>query len=195
MEQFKTIRANLEKKGYETSAFETAAEAKEYLCTVLEGKTVGLGGATTLMDMDLLGKLQEKSTVHARVLGGSPHDAAKAQVYMCSVNGIAETGEMVNIDGTCNRISGSLFGHEKVYFVVGVNKITPDLESAIFRARNIAAPKSAFRSKTNTPCAVKGDKCYDCSSPDRICRGMMVYWGKPKSMPYEVVFINEELGF
>lgn len=85
-----------------------------------------------------------------------------------------ETGEMVNIDGMGNRVAGSVFGHEKVYFAVSVNKLEPTLTEAVYRARNTAGPKNARRYKLNTPCAVKGDRCYDCKSSDRICNTMNI---------------------
>ena len=108
---------------------------------------------------------------------------------------MAETGELVNIDGTCNRIASSVYGHKRVYFVVGVNKIEPDYDRALWRARNVAAPKNAQRLGRKTPCAVKADRCYDCKSPERICRGLSVIWGRPTPVEtMEVVLIGEELG-
>ena len=122
--------------------------------------------------------------------------AAATDVYISSVNGLAETGELINIDGTGNRVSSTLFGHEKVYFVVGKNKIAPDYDKALWRARNIASPKNAQRIGVQTPCAVKGDRCYDCKSPQRICRGLVVLWEKPKAIQtMEVILIDEELGY
>ena len=70
----------------------------------------------------------------------------------------AETGEIINIDGTGNRVASGLYGHEKVYFIVGRNKLAPDYDAALWRARNIAGPKNAQRLQKKTPCAVKGDK-------------------------------------
>ncbi len=99
-------------------------------------------------------------------------------VFLTSVNGVAETGELVNIDGTGNRVAGSLFGHKKIYFVFGINKIELTLEKTIWRARNIAAPQNAKRFGYKTPCAVKGDRCYDCSSPDRICNTLNIHFRK-----------------
>lgn len=118
-----------------------------------------------------------------------------SDVYVSSVNALSETGEMVNIDATGNRIAGSLFGHEKVYFVVGVNKVVPTLEDAIWRARNIAAPRNAKRLHRRTPCAVRGDRCYDCASPDRICNGMVVYFRKTDDVEMVVVLVGTELGY
>lgn len=114
---------------------------------------------------------------------------------MSSVNGIAETGEIINIDGNCNRVAGTLFGHEKVYLVAGSNKIEADYEKALYRARNIAAPLNAKRLNRNTPCAVSGDKCYNCKSPERICKGLTVLWQMPSGREYEVILIDEKLGY
>ena len=73
--------------------------------------------------------------------------------------------------------------------------MSPDFDSALHRARNVVAPKNAQRLKLKTPCAVKGDRCYNCNSPDRICCGLVVHYKKMKSMDMEVVLINEELGY
>ena len=118
-----------------------------------------------------------------------------ADVFMLSVNAAAETGELVNIDSSGNRVAGSLWGHEKVYFVFSADKIEPTLEAAIFRARNTAAVINASRFGFKTPCAVRGDRCYDCSSPDRICNTLVVYMKKEKSMDMEAVIIGEKLGY
>ena len=109
--------------------------------------------------------------------------------------GLAETGEIVNIDGNCNRVASNMFGHDKVYFVIGSNKIAPDYDAALWRARNIASPKNAQRLGAATPCAAKGDKCYDCDAPGRICRGMTVLARKMGSCEMEVVLVDEELGY
>lgn len=143
--------------------------------------------------------LYPRLSSHNRVVwhweGGSLEEAARTEVYLTSANGVAETGELVNIDGNCNRIASSVYGHKRVYFVVGINKIEPDYDRALWRARNVAAPKNAQRLGRKTPCAVKGDRCYDCKSPERICRGLSVIWGRPTPVEVmEVVLIGEELG-
>ena len=107
---------------------------------------------------------------------------------------MSETGELVNIDGTGNRVAGSLFGHEKVYFVVSLSKLCPTLDDAIFRARNVAAPKNAARHGFANPCALKGDRCYDCSARDRICNALVVHYRKMRGIEMEVVLIREALG-
>ena len=89
-----------------------------------------------------------------------------------------------------------MFGHEELYLVVGRNKIAPDYDAALWRARNIASPRNAQRLGRKTPCAAKGDRCYNCSSPERICRGLNVLWKKPFGIKRaEVVLIDQELGY
>ena len=121
--------------------------------------------------------------------------AATAQVYLTSVNALAETGELINIDGFGNRIAASVYGHEKVYFVVGRGKLAGTLDEAVRRARNVAAPLNARRKQCKTPCAVNADRCYDCKSPERICRAMTVIWEPMMGMEAEVVLIDEDLGY
>lgn len=191
----------LEKNGYQVSVFSTAKKAAEYLNRQIDGVTVGMGGSMTLENMGLFDTLGEHNEVYWHWHsdeGVSPVEtskkAADTDVYLTSVNAISETGELVNIDGTGNRLSSTLYGHRKVYFVAGANKIAYDLSGAIDRARNIAAPQNAKRLGRLTPC-VKGGKCYDCDSPERICGAMVIHFKKMGSCDMEVVLIEEGLGY
>lgn len=196
MTQFDTLRKNLEQNGFAISCFATKEDACNYLLEKLSGKTVGFGGSMTLKEMGLIDRLPAHATMFHHWCGSSHAEAATAQVYICSANGLAETGEIINIDGTGNRLASTMFGHEELYLVVGKNKITPDYDSALWRARNIASPKNAMRAGVKTPCAVKGDKCYNCNSPERICRALTVLWKKPRGIKYaEMILIDQELGF
>lgn len=184
------------------SVFENSADATAYLDGQIDGKSIGIGGSKTVEQMGLLAALEKHNRVMYRfVTYKSPEEVMKealtSDVFITSANGVAETGEIVNIDGNCNRIAAEFYGHERVYIVIGKNKIEPTFEKAVWRARNVAAPKNAMRFGKNTPCVKSGGvKCYDCSSPDRICRGLAVLWRKPSnSAKYEVVIINEDLGF
>ncbi len=196
----KTTKA-FEKNGYTVSYFKTADEAVYYLNSQIDGKDVGFGDSETLNSLSLYQKLSSHNNVYDPQNpkdGASFLDTAKkcyqTEVYLTSANAISETGELVNIDGVGNRIGCSVFGHKKVYFVVGINKIAPTLEQAIYRARNIAAPQNAKRIGYKTPCAIKGDKCYDCQSPQRICNGMMVYLKSMDLTDMEIVLIDTSLG-
>ena len=199
MHDIGTLRETLEARGFRTSYFETAEACCQYLNRELDGRTIGFGGSQTVRDMGLYEQLSDHNTCiwhWDKERNVIPKDATDAQVYICSLNGVAETGELVNIDGGGNRVASGLFGHEKVYFIIGVNKIAPDLEGAIWRARNIAGPKNARRLGKKTPCAVHADRCYNCKSPERICAAMVIYWEKPFLIPeVEIVIVNQELGF
>ena len=199
---FTKVAENLKDLGYQVSIFDTKEQAADYLCGQIQNTTVGFGGSMTLREMGLYDRLAETNTVHwhwqpqgdttvpqTRML------ARDTQVYLSSVNGLAETGEIINIDGSGNRVAETIFGHKKVYFVVGKNKLAEDYDKALWRARNIAAPKNAFRLKTKTPCAEMGDQCYDCKSPARICRALSVLWCAPTGSQYEVVLVKEDLGY
>lgn len=200
MANIENLRKNLESNGYTTSFFATKEEAADYICGALSGETVGIGGSMTVESMGIYDRLQENNTVYwhwkqdkATALAG----AAAAEVYICSVNGVAETGELVNIDGTGNRLAASTYGKKKVFLVIGTNKVVPTLEDAISRARNIAAPMNTRRFQFTTPCAVgKEMKCYDCSHPQRICKGLQIFLRKMGGVAQcEVVIVDEALGF
>lgn len=199
MADIQKLREVLGSRGFQTSFFPTAEECLAYLNGALDGRTIGFGGSQTVRDMGLYEELSTHNTCiwhWDKERGVIPRDATDAQVYICSLNGVAESGELVNIDGGGNRVASGLFGHEKVYFIIGVNKIAPDLEGAIWRARNIAAPKNARRLERKTPCAVRADRCYNCKSPERICAAMVIYWEKPAYIPeVEIVIVDQELGF
>ena len=200
MTDFSRVKQNLEARGFRVSVFATAAEAADYLDSAIDNTSVGFGGSVTLEKMGLYERLERHDRVnwHWRPMddGADARQAAMtAEHYITSVNGLAETGELINIDGTGNRVASTLYGHKKVWFVVGRNKLAPTYEEALWRARNIAAPKNAQRLGRKTPCAVKADRCYDCKSPERICRGLVVLWEAIGSMEMEVVLVDEALGY
>lgn len=199
---FAVLKENLQRLGYQVTEFDTKEEAAQYLDNSIDSKTVGFGGSMTLKEMELSDKLEKHNQVlwHWNVPEGKSgadilKEAQTADIYISSVNGIAQTGEIINIDGNCNRVAGMMFGHEKVYLVAGENKVADDYEKALYRARNIAAPLNAKRLGKKTPCAVKGDRCYNCTSPERICRGLSVFWTKPSGREYEIILIHENLGY
>ena len=199
---FDTVTSALQRNGYAVSCFETGREAAAYLNSVLDGRHIGCGGSATLQQLGLIDSLAEHNRLftHTGKTGAEFEAMLSAElrdtdVYLTSANALAETGELVNIDGNGNRVASTLFGHQKVYFILGRNKIAPTLDAAIWRARNVAAPKNAQRLRRRTPCAVKADRCYDCNSPDRICKGLVVLWRAMGMREMEVVLINEDLGF
>lgn len=196
MTDWTRLTENLEQRGFTVRRFATKEEAADYLDGQIDGVSVAFGGSMTVQEMGLYPRLAAHNNALWHWDKAGLQQAASTDVYISSVNGLAETGELINIDGTGNRVASTIFGHEEVYFLIGRNKLAPDYDAALWRARNIASPKNAHRLGCKTPCAVKGDKCYDCSSPERICRALAVLWEKPKGIGRaEVVLIDEDLGY
>lgn len=199
---FTVIKQNLEALGYTVSCFDNSQDAAHYLENTIKDKSVGFGGTITAQEMGLYEILNKNNDVYWHWYSPkdlSAHDSLKAaahtEIYISSANGVAETGEIVNIDGTCNRLSSTLYGHEKVYLLIGKNKIVSDYDKALYRARNIASPLNARRLNKNTPCAKGELRCHNCKSPDRICKALTVFWEKPNGCDYEIILINEDLGY
>lgn len=191
------LEENLTKRGFSCAIFSDRESAVSYLDGKIDGCTVGIGGSMTVKELGLYDRLASHNQVawHMRP-EGKIEDANRAEVYISSLNGLAETGELINIDGVGNRVSATSYGAKRVYFVVGQNKLAPDFDKALWRARNIAAPKNAARFGIKTPCVLQEPRCYDCQSPERICKELLVLWQKPRPVQeMEVVFIREDLGY
>ena len=193
----KTLK-NLKLRGFEASFFENKEAASDYLISQIKHTTVGIGGCLTADQMGLYEKLCEAGNDvawHWRTPGWETLEKENAaEVFISSANAIAETGEILNIDGRGNRLAGLVFGKKRVYIVAGTNKLCPDFDSALSRARNTAAVKNVKRFPNETPCKIDG-KCHDCRVPDRVCNALMVLWGPMMDMEkVEVILIDEELG-
>lgn len=200
--ELEQVAKALEKNRYTVRCFASKEEAAAYLAETLVGRTIGFGDSETLeqMGLDALLSARNQVTNPKRYAENEEFlEAARtcltAEVFLTSANALTEDGVIVNLDGTGNRIAGSLFGHKKVYYVIGRNKIAPDIQQAVWRVRNIAAPRNASRYHLRTPCAIRGDRCYNCSSPDRICNGLLIEMKKMNDMEMEVLLIDEDLGF
>ncbi|RHU21065.1 lactate utilization protein [Butyricicoccus sp. TM10-16AC] len=180
--------------GFGFRYFETKDEAVSYLRDTCAGKSVSMGGSMTMKQLGFPENFADSTDVHWHWIDKGVY-CQTPDVYLSSANGLSETGEIVNIDGKCNRVAATLFGPKRCIFVCGVNKLRPDLQSAIERARNIAAPLNAKRLNKKTPCAVDG-RCHNCESPERICRAMVIHMGVPSGFEScEVVLIGEKLGY
>ena len=198
------VKENSEKKGFKVSVFSDAKEASDYLNKEINNTSVAFGGSMTLAEMGLFDTLKTHNEIwyhsNAELIEKYGREeifkrAMGADVYISSVNGMSSDGVLINIDGNGNRIASTAFGHTKVYYVVGKNKIEDTFEKAMWRARNIAAPKNARRLNRKTPCAIKGDKCYNCSSPERICRGILITETPMSAQETEILLVNENLGY
>lgn len=193
-----TVIDNLSKRRFQVHHFANRADATAFLKDEIRDQTVGFGGSSTLDELGLYDILGEQNKVFWHWKSTDPstlENANRSDVYLCSANAIAGTGEIVNIDGRGNRLASLAFGPGKrVIIVAGRNKLCTDLDAAIHRARNVAAPRNAQRFPVNTPCKIDG-VCHDCSSPDRICNGMLILWGPMTGMKTDIILIDEDLGY
>ena len=193
----KTIK-NLETRHFSVRHFAGGEEACAYLTAEIKNTSVGIGGSKTVDQLGLYDKLVSAGNEvfwHWREPGfDTLYKENAAEVFISSANAIAETGEIINIDGRGNRLAGQVFGEKTVYIIAGTNKICPDFESAVYRARNTAAVENCRRFPAKTPCKADG-RCHDCRSPERVCNAMLVLWGPMMDMKkVEIVLIDGELG-
>ena len=199
MADLEKTRKNLENRGLRAHVFATGAEAADYLAQTLHNTCIGIGGSVTIDEIGVYDRLSADNDVIWRWKKPTPDSrerGAAAETFLCSANGVSETGEIVNIDGYGNRVAPTIYGPQRVFLVVGKNKIAPDLNGAIDRARNIAAPLNARRLNRHTPCAVGEPRCHDCRSPEKICGVMTVFFMPPTSIKeFHVLLVNEDLGY
>ena len=199
MADLEKTRKNLENRGFRAHVFATGAEAADYLAQTLHNTCIGIGGSVTIDEIGAYDRLSADNDVIWRWKKPTPDSrerGAAAETFLCSANGVSETGEIVNIDGYGNRVAPTIYGPQRVFLVVGKNKIVPDLTGAIDRARNIAAPLNARRLNRHTPCAVGEPRCHDCRSPEKICGVMTVFFMPPTSIKeFHVLLVNEDLGY
>jgi L-lactate utilization protein LutB len=179
------------------------AALRKALSLIKKGSTVGLGGSRTAGEIGLLDALRSGKYNLLDQYGGRRTKAESmelrkqgthAEYFVCGSNAVTEDGKLVNIDGVGNRLAGMCYGPEKVIIVAGRNKIVRDVDEAIDRVKNVAAPMNARRLGQDTPCARTG-KCADCASPDRICSLTLVIEKQKFKNRMHVILINEELGF
>jgi L-lactate utilization protein LutB len=201
------LQEQLKKNNFDALVVQSAKEAArvvmEKIVPAVKPQSVAFGGSMSLISTGLLDSL---AGVEGLTLV-SPHSAdismeekmelrrqgMLVDLYLAGTNAVTETGALVNLDMYGNRVAAITFGPKKVVLFVGRNKIVPDLESAMWRIKDFAAPTNAMRLDCQTPC-VKTSECADCSSPGRICNSWTI---TEKSFPkgrITVILINEDLG-
>ncbi|MBQ9120127.1 MAG: lactate utilization protein [Lachnospiraceae bacterium] len=178
---------------------EALAMAKRFLTP---GCSVSFGGSMTLNEIGLIEELKKSDYVlYDRADAVTPEEKTAmyakivtADYYFMSSNAITLNGELVNIDGFGNRVACLITGPKNVVIIAGMNKIVPDVDSAIARIRNIAAPPNAVRLHTKTPCAELG-RCADCLTDDCICCQTVITRKSRIPNRIKVILVGEELGF
>ena len=195
----RTVIKGLESRnmsGYYAAEKEEAL--KQALQLIPEGSSIAMGGCMSAHEIGLIKALEEgnynymdRDKMERRAALMAAYDA---DVFLSSANAITDDGIMVNIDGNSNRVSCIAQGPRKVIFIVGINKVCSDLDAAMKRARNVAAPANAQRFEVKTPCKEKG-KCFDCKSPDTICCQFLITRYSRHTGRIHVILVNDNLGF
>ena len=183
--------------GYYASSREEALQLA--LSMIPEGSSVTMGGAMSAHEIGLVSALKEGNYQFIDRDAYEDKRAAMlmaydADVFLSSANAITEDGVMVNIDGNSNRVSAIAQGPGKVLFIVGMNKVCSDIDGAMKRARNVAAPINAQRFGLSTPCAKTGS-CMNCKSPDTICCQFLITRYSRHKDRIHVILVNDSLGF
>ena len=175
-------------------------EAKRIALSLIpEGSSVTMGGALSAHEVGLVEAVKTGSFRFIdRAAFENPREAMLAAYdadwFLSSANAMTEDGVLVNIDGNANRVSCIANGPKHVLFIVGMNKVCSDIDGAMKRARNVAAPINAQRFGLNTPCSKTG-ACMNCKSPDTICCQFLVTRFSRHKDRIHVILVNDTLGF
>lgn len=183
------------------------AESKEEalikaLELIPEGSSITMGGAMSAHEIGLVEAVKKgnynfidrdeaKTPEEKRAVMLKGYDA---DFFLASVNAMTDDGVLVNIDGNSNRVSMIAQGPKKVLFIVGMNKVCDDIDGAMKRARNVAAPINAQRFGLSTPCSKSGT-CFNCKSPDTICCQFLITRFSRHEGRIHVILVNDNLGF
>ncbi len=199
------IIKNLEKRRMAGSYTATADQARDEIIEMIPpGATVFRCGSMSAVGMglwDSIAALPEVTLIDPYRPELSPEEAMElrrrgltADVMIASTNAITLDGRLVNLDGMGNRVAAMAFGPKKVILVVGMNKVAPDLESAMARVKHYAAPVNNIRYGLKNPCVETG-LCSDCKTPQRICNMWSTIEGHMIKDRIHVKLVGENLGY
>lgn len=194
---------NLARRNIEACYCPTAHEAVEKVLEMIPaGSSVTWGGSMSIRDIDIPAALANAGKYEVYDRDKAPDRAAATEIYLkafscdyylSSANAITEDGVIVNIDGTGNRVAAITFGPRNVIFVIGMNKLTQNVDAALARARSLAAPVNTARFDIQTPCKLDG-VCHNCLSDDCICNYIHYLRHSPKGK-HKVILVGESLGY
>lgn len=198
-----TVIKSLEKRQMKGYYAKDKKEALSILLSLIpEGSSIGYGGSVSLSEIGALEALSgENYNLIVRENAKTAEETEKvfkdilfSDFFLMSSNAITVDGELVNVDGRGNRVAFLAYGPKNVILVCGMNKISPDVDSAIKRIKTVAAPMNAVRLNRSTPCAVTG-VCGNCQSPDCICANTVITRRSHINGRINVILVGEELGF
>ena len=166
--------------------------------TTHKGSKVTMGGCQSAVEIGLVAAVKGPDYKFIDRHAGDPREALlagyDADWFLSSANAMTEDGVLVNIDGSSNRVSMIAQGPKHVLFIIGMNKVCDDVDGALKRARNVAAPINSQRFGLNTPCCKTGS-CMDCKSPDNICCQFLITRFSKHPGRIHVILVNDDLGF
>lgn len=199
-----TMIQNLAKRNMEGYFAETKEEAVKLIMDkfLTDGASVCFGGSMSLTESGLMNAIRQSSCIlYDRTTAKTPEalKEMKAKMinsdyFLMSTNAITTDGELINIDGTGNRVCYLCYGPEHVIILAGMNKVVSGVEDGVRRVRDIASPPNTIRLNKNTPCAKTG-RCGDCYSPDCICSQIVITRRSGVKNRIKVVLVAEELGY
>jgi len=196
--------AALQNNGFSAALFANRQEVRSFLIEAAkDASIVGFGGSMTLAQIGVAGELKRAGKtllVHGRS-GLDPEERfavmrrqLNCDIFFSSTNALTIKGQLVNIDGTGNRVGAMAFGPPRVVIIAGVNKIVHDLDSALRRIKEVVVPPNAHRMGYAPPCTKTG-VCVDCNSPERVCRITTIIERQPRNTQITVCLVNETLGY
>lgn len=194
----------LKKNGFDAFYIDNSKDALLRILSLIPEKAkIGIAGSVTIREMGLFDELQNRGY---SILSdwGEPRLRSErlkirraglvSDIFLTSTNAITLEGQLVNVDGTGNRVAALIFGPKKVIVVAGANKIVDNINDAFARIRNVAKPLNGERLNLKTPCALTG-RCTDCSHEERMCKVSTVIEKKPNLSDITIFIIGENLGF
>lgn len=206
--KLETVKEMLEKNRFQVSIAKDAADAKkialEQIIPTLDIKTISWGGSVSFVQTGLFDALKEDdqfdvlNTFDKNLSKGEMTELRRqsllADLFITGTNAVTENGSLVNLDMIGNRVAAMMWGPKHVLLIIGRNKICHDVEEAIDRVKNYAAPVNIMRLEKNTPC-LKTGTCHDCSSSERICNYWTIIEKSFEKNRIKIILVNEDLGF
>ena len=204
-EYFKNLSKILKDKfnhnGFAFDSFSSKEEAKKFVLSLIkENDTITFGGSASVNQIGILDDLKNYRNFIDRnkqeLKKEAEIKAFTSDIYLCSANAITKNGDIISIDGTGNRVAATLYGPEKVFLIVGRNKVCNTEKDALKRAKNIAATLNSIRFKTDNPCCINDMVCNDnCDIEKRMCAYTIIINKCHIKNRIHIIFIDEELGF
>lgn len=203
-----SVKENLEANNFEVFIAESAEAAKDLavneIIPALEVKSVSWGGSMSFVGTGLFHALMERDdlsiintfdkSLSFEEMMERRRQSLLVDLFITGTNAVTEAGHLVNLDMIGNRVAAMMWGPKNVLLIIGRNKVCGDLEDAMFRIKNYAAPVNTMNLDKKTPCATTG-VCHDCASPERICN----YWTITEKCfvkkRIKIILVNEDMGF